>query len=39
MIKRGEKMILFVDIIKQQLPNYSNKDTKIAREVRKRKFN
>ena len=35
MIKRGENMLKTNDIIKNELSNYSNKDTKLTREVNK----
>ena len=35
MIKRGENMLKTNDIIKNELSNYSNKDTKLTREVSK----
>ena len=34
MIKRGENMILTNDIIKSNLQEYSNKNTKICRKVK-----
>ena len=35
MIKSGENMLKTNDIIKNELSNYSNKDTKLTREVNK----
>ena len=35
MIKSGENMLKINDIIKNELSNYSNKDTKLTREVNK----
>ena len=35
MIKSGENMLKTNDIIKNELSNYSNKDTKLTREVSK----
>ena len=34
MIKRGENMIITNDIAKENFKEYSNKNTKLAREVR-----
>ena len=38
MIKRGEKMIITNDIAKNNLTKYSNKNTKLSREVRDKKL-
>ena len=38
MIKRGENMILTSDIAKSEYVNYSNKDTKLSREIRNQKL-
>ena len=34
MIKKGENMILFTEIVKNKYKNYLNKDTKLSRDVR-----